>query len=121
MDVSRLYKWATIIFVCISVMLFAYFYYYLVFDAKGRQLVIEKIFLNSEKIKDIATRIETVSKTPLDEKRNSLLNTVAISFHFVNKNEVENFYNDYFKEPLIEGLVSEVTNELRVSPETKPL
>jgi hypothetical protein len=82
------------------------------FDTKETQLLIGKIFSNSEKIKDIATRIETVNKTPLDEKRDNLLNTVAVSFHYVNKNEVDNFYNDYFKEPLIENLVSEVTNEV---------
>mgnify|MGYP001195851745 CR=1 FL=1 len=46
-------------------------------------------------------------------KKKERLSTISnISFHYVNKEQVTAFYNDYFKEPTIENLISEITGEV---------
>lgn len=47
----------------------------------------------------------------IEAKRNNFLNIPNISFHYVDKAQVTNFYNDYFREPTIESLVSEMATE----------
>ena len=47
----------------------------------------------------------------LEEKRKRLLNVPNIAFHFANEEQIKSFYNDYFKEPTVANLVSEITGE----------
>jgi hypothetical protein len=55
-----------------------------------------------------AKRIEDI----IDEKRRRFLDTPSISFHFADKEQIRSFYDDYFKEPTLESLVSEITGEV---------
>ena len=48
----------------------------------------------------------------IEEKRNRILNIPNVAFHYVDKEQITNFYNDYFKEPTFASLVSEITGEL---------
>ncbi len=48
----------------------------------------------------------------LNEKKNKFKNISTVSFHFVNEEEIKNFYNDYFKEPTIEQAVNEIVKEV---------
>lgn len=48
----------------------------------------------------------------IEEKKKRFSNVTSVSFHFVDKNEIENFYNDTFREPTLESLVSEITGEI---------
>jgi hypothetical protein len=47
----------------------------------------------------------------IEAKRNNFLNVPNVSFHYVDKEQVTNFYNDYFREPTIESLVNEMATE----------
>jgi len=47
-----------------------------------------------------------------DKRLDSLANIPNVSFHFANRDEVESLYNDYFKEPTIEQVVSEIAGEV---------
>lgn len=53
----------------------------------------------------------------IGEKKQRFSNVSGVSFHFVDKAEVEGFYNDTFREPTLESLISEITGE--ISAETK--
>ncbi|MBU0516991.1 MAG: hypothetical protein KJ621_19725 [Proteobacteria bacterium] len=48
----------------------------------------------------------------IKEKRESIKKISSVSFHFINLEEVESFYNDTFREPTIENLISEVTSDI---------
>lgn len=48
----------------------------------------------------------------IEEKKTSFLNIPNISFHYADKKQIENFYNDYFREPTVESLVSEIASEV---------
>lgn len=48
----------------------------------------------------------------VDIKKEQFINLPNIRFHFVDKGQVESYYDDYFKEPTIESLVSEITGEV---------
>ena len=48
----------------------------------------------------------------VDKKKESFLNIPTISFHFANEDEINSYYNDYFKEPTIEQIVSEKASEV---------
>jgi len=48
----------------------------------------------------------------IEEKKKRFSNVTSVSFHFVDKDEIENFYNDTFREPTLESLVSEITGEI---------
>lgn len=50
--------------------------------------------------------------TITDKRIESLANIPNVSFHFANRDEVESLYNDYFKEPTIEQVVSEIAGEV---------
>jgi hypothetical protein len=56
---------------------------------------------------------KTKTTEDIDKKKEKFLNIPNVSFHFANKDEVVNFYNDYFKEPTIEQIISEITGEVR--------
>ncbi len=56
----------------------------------------------------ISRRMEEI----VEEKRNKFLNVPSISFHYANKDQIVSFYNDYFKEPSVASLVSEITGEI---------
>jgi hypothetical protein len=45
-------------------------------------------------------------------KRQKFLDIPSISFHFADEDQIRSFYNDYFKEPTIENLVSEIAGEI---------
>jgi len=57
------------------------------------------------------TEIQTRKKTIVDEKKDNFLSVPNVSFHFANKPQISDFYNDYFKEPTIANLVSEISGE----------
>src|SRR4051794_109862 len=48
----------------------------------------------------------------IGEKRNRFTNIPNIAFHFADEQQIRNFYDDYFKEPTIASLVSEITGEI---------
>jgi hypothetical protein len=50
-------------------------------------------------------------KIKYDGKIEKFVNTSTISFHYANKEQVENFYNDYFKEPTIKYAINEIVTE----------
>lgn len=50
-------------------------------------------------------------KIKYDGKIEKFVNTSTISFHYANKEQVENFYNDYFKEPAIKYAINEIVTE----------
>ena len=60
---------------------------------------------------------EETIETIIRDKEQRFSNVSGVSFHFVDKDEVEGFYNDTFREPTIESLIAEVTGE--ISAETK--
>jgi len=47
-----------------------------------------------------------------DKRVDTLANIPNVSFHFANKDEIVSLYNDYFKEPTIEQVVSEIAGEI---------
>jgi hypothetical protein len=49
----------------------------------------------------------------LKEKTQRFLETPSVAFHFSDNVQIETFYNDLFREPTIESLVSEITQELK--------
>ena len=51
-------------------------------------------------------------KEIINEKKEKFLNIPTIAFHFVDAEQVKSNYNDYFKEPTIETLVSDVAVEI---------
>lgn len=56
------------------------------------------------------SRSESATKT-IDRNAEYFINMSNISFYFANRSQIEDFYNEYFKEPTIESLVSEITGE----------
>ncbi len=68
-----------------------------------------------EKADSITTGAVMAGSSKLDEivakKRSRLLNVPSIAFQFADKQQIESFYNDYFREPTIESLISEVLGE----------
>lgn len=77
----------------------------------------EGIFFYSGSDPQEALRILRLARTrqpdnAIDKKKEELSNIAAISFHFANQDQIRSFYNDYFKEPTIEQLVSEKSSEL---------
>lgn len=54
------------------------------------------------------TNIEEI----IEEKKERFSNITSVSFQFVDKNEIESFYNDTFREPTLESLISEMTGEV---------
>lgn len=55
---------------------------------------------------------ERQKQSVVDIKKEQFINLPNIRFHFVDKGQVESYYDDYFKEPTIESLVSEITGEV---------
>ena len=49
------------------------------------------------------------------EKRTRFLNLPNVAFHFFDAEQIQAFYNDYFKEPTVASLVSELTGEVDAS------
>ena len=86
------------------------------------RLVITRIRYGSPAIDLVRSDLEDIRQTirqekkkiadAIEEKRSNFLNIPNISFHYVDKEQVTNFYNDYFREPTIESLVSEMATEL---------
>ena len=48
----------------------------------------------------------------IEEKKEDFLNIPSVSFHYANDELIKDFYNNYFREPTIENLVSEITGEV---------
>lgn len=48
----------------------------------------------------------------VEDKKNKFQNIPSISFHYANKDQIAGFYNDYFREPTIASLVSEISGEI---------
>lgn len=63
----------------------------------------------SESLKELESRSAT--SEAIDKKKEAFLNIANISFHFANNDQIAGFYNDYFQEPTIEQIVSEITGE----------
>jgi hypothetical protein len=73
--------------------------------------------LLGEREKETADRIKSVPgqrtlAQVVEEKKKKLQDITSISFHFVDKGEVTNFYNDTFKEPTVESLVTEIATQV---------
>jgi len=74
-----------------------------------RELVLrEREKLSQTQVSATVKRIEDT----IDEKKRRFLDTPSISFHFADKDQIRSFYDDYFKEPTLESLVSEITGEV---------
>ena len=54
---------------------------------------------------------KTIEQT-IEKKKRRFSNVTSVSFHFVDKDEIESFYNDTFREPTLESLISEITGEV---------
>ncbi len=70
--------------------------------------------------REIATAMGVESKTIemiILDKKERFSKVSGVSFHYVDKDEVKGFYNDTFREPTFESLISEITGE--VSAEIK--
>lgn len=63
-----------------------------------------------------AAKSKTI-ETIIRDKKQRFSNVSGVSFHFVDKDDVEAFYNDTFREPTLESLITEITGE--ISAETK--
>jgi hypothetical protein len=48
----------------------------------------------------------------IENKKSKFLKIPNIIFHFADKDQITQIYNDYFKEPTIESFVSEITGEV---------
>src|SRR3990170_3744444 len=58
-------------------------------------------------------KIKFLSWQKLLIRKKKLFKYSKYSFHYANKDETKSFYNDHFKEPTIEKVVSEIANEVR--------
>jgi alanyl-tRNA synthetase len=69
-----------------------------------------------EEILRVADRISGAKTRKLEEiveeKKEKFINIPSVYFHFANKEQIRSSYEDYFKEPTIESLVSEITKEI---------
>ncbi|MBW8002421.1 MAG: hypothetical protein FVQ80_10435 [Planctomycetes bacterium] len=52
------------------------------------------------------------SEDGIEKIRERLLNIPNISFHYADKDNITNYYNDYFREPTVENFVKEATSEI---------
>ena len=43
----------------------------------------------------------------INQKKEGFLNISTIAFHYANEDDIKAYYNDYFKEPIIEQIISE--------------
>jgi hypothetical protein len=48
----------------------------------------------------------------IDEKKRSFLNIPAIALHYADKEQIKDIYADYFREPTVERIESDVSREL---------
>lgn len=65
-----------------------------------------------EEFKRYGDRNLTAKHDEVEVRKNRYLNIPTISFHFADNEQISNSYNDYFKEPTIEKVVSEMVSEL---------
>lgn len=73
----------------------------------------EDFELNLKEIRKAVERTEQRQlAAAIDEKKKKYLNLPNISFHYADKDRIRNFYNDYFREPTVENIVSEIANEV---------
>lgn len=72
----------------------------------------QKVIRLGQKIVETRNSQEKTLPEILQEKKERISNVTSVSFHFIDKEEIKNFYNDTFQEPSIESLVSEITGEL---------
>lgn len=59
----------------------------------------------------IAKAFKKFSNNAHDKKKNKFINLSTITFHYVNHKQTEDLYNQFFKEPIIEKVISERTGE----------
>ena len=69
------------------------------------------------RLDDLRERIADIEIPPrvqeaLARKRERMLKLPNLSFHYADKDRITNFYNDYFKEPYIENVVSKMATEI---------
>jgi len=64
----------------------------------------------SEKIEDI--KYPQKIQEAINLKRDRLLKIPNVSFHYADRERISNFYNDYFREPTVENIVSEMASEV---------
>lgn len=76
---------------------------------KRRYIVDQQLF---DKIITYEEKESTKLEEAVDKKKDGFLNIPTISLHYANEEEINNIYNDYFKEPIIEQIVSEKAREL---------
>jgi hypothetical protein len=76
---------------------------------------VQRQYLRSVVAREFAERGKSEQKTLAEivaEKKKKFQNITSISFHFVDEGEVTNFYNDTFKEPTVESLVTEIAGQV---------
>jgi len=120
----ELWQWFIILFSVILVFVVLFYFYF-----RAMRISFSRINRLSHMLQDYHHVIEEYShvkpvkleqsetdrKTIVEiikEKKERFSNVTSVSFHFVDKDEIENFYNDTFREPTIESLVSEITGEI---------
>jgi len=83
------------------------------FESRITELSTDKIDIRFRELQETIEKTRDKSKAEeiIEEKRNRFLNIPSISFHFADKERIKNFYNDYFREPTVENLVSEIATE----------
>jgi len=89
------------------------FYIYQRFLSRWQKIKLEDFELNIKEIRKAVERTEQRQlAAAIDEKKKKYLNLPNISFHYADKERIRNFYNDYFREPTVENIVSEIANEV---------
>jgi len=73
----------------------------------------EHVYWKHEQEQEVRRKAEKKTiKDIIEEKKRRFSNVTSVSFHFVDKDEIEGFYNDTFREPTLESLISEMTGEV---------
>ncbi len=54
----------------------------------------------------------TAQQTIIDKKMAKFLNIPAVSFHYADRKRIEDFYHDYFRQPVMKTVSAETTGEL---------
>lgn len=77
---------------------------------------VDRDWMRRRELLDIEAAQGTI-ETIIRDKKERFSNVGGVSFHFADKEEIKSFYNDTFREPTLESLVSEITGG--ISTETK--
>lgn len=82
-------------------------YYENILRQNNENILRQNILLNAEK------KQKQQLQEKIDQKKENFLNTSTIAFHYANENDIKDYYNDYFKEPTIEQIISENSRNVK--------